>query len=896
MTFQELFSGKKFQWAFNQVDEFTKRKLEAYNKKVEEVGYPKRSKEIFDAVWGNIEFSAGEMCVLDSPLLQRLRKVKQLGLAYFVYCGSDYSRFYHTTGVVYLADRMAASLNRAGDSILKRKDYFKTVVRLAAIFHDTGHMFFSHASEHYFGKSPNYPNHEKVVNMLEEFERAAGREVALHELLSCMIVNTTEVRNLIKIIAGDLKSIDINSEAQLTELLDYISGLVVGVPIDGDVLPYSNIINGAIDADKCDYLSRDSHVTKVPVAVDISRLTQKLNVVKVKDITKTKMWKTSASTSGPYYELAMSDSAEKALFQLCIARTIMFDSVYYHHKVLTAETELRSLINELANLKEPLFTSFTEILEYVDEDFNQYFFEYLKMSRKQEDGEVLDDFVVKWNKLCDRQMAKRIVCIMPEYLQGTQSARENLFDEVLTCLNSKEETGLINDIKEQYLFICQLLSVEVDKDDEVNVHIIQAPNALYGHSKIRVPIALNNDKQRQFKGYELVSSRETSSSTSYFVSDVVESELMYLAIEKVLFEKYKVLLEKECGACGKYNYRKMQSYHINLIEKGYYSNAVQLIWDEALEYFVSTDELEELEDKFKSYEGPDGYTIGMSELKKFFKQIIGLYGRDENCDMLTDGIVRMLRESIVVDRKFITRSLKAIAELEESVVVPLGSGKDSAKHMIYFFNDIKKGNIETDLSLEKALEDNTKSTIVFFDDGSYSGRQMVSIIQEYMGVPQKDRATQEKHVNSLNEKACERLKEVNIIFWFLLFNSEKEEEIKEQLSDLGIVNVKFIYAQDMKDKLFDEMKVFKNEEQKEQVKVFLEDVGYQIMKSSKSIEGEYKDGWSEERAREASLGYNDSQQMVFLKSSVPTYTITAFWQRGKYKDIEWEPLFRRTLK
>lgn len=92
------------------------------------------------------------------------------------------------------------------------------------------------------------------------------------------------------------------------------------------------------------------------------------------------------------------------------------------------------------------------------------------------------------------------------------------------------------------------------------------------------------------------------------------------------------------------------------------------------------------------------------------------------------------------------------------------------------------------------------------------------------------------------------------------------------------------------------MKVFKNEEQKEQVKVFLEDVGYQIMKSSKSNEGEYKDGWSEERAREASLGYNDSQQMVFLKSSVPTYTITAFWQRGKYKDIEWEPLFRRTLK
>lgn len=901
MTFQELFSGEKFYWAFKEVDEFSKRKLRSYNERLKEIGFSKRSKEIFDAVWGNIEFSAGEMCILDSPLLQRLRKVKQLGLAYFVYCGSDYSRFYHTTGVVYLADRMAASLNRASDSILGRKGYFRAVVRLAAIFHDTGHMFFSHASEHYFSKSPNYPNHEKVADMLEEFERETGRGVALHELLSCMIVNTKEVCNLMKIIAGDLEGVEIKDEKQLTELLDYISGLIVGVPIDGDVLPYSNIINGAIDADKCDYLSRDSHVTKVPVAVDISRLTQKLNVVKVKDITKTKMWKTSASTSGPYYELAMSDSAEKALFQLCIARTIMFDSVYYHHKVLTAETELRSLINELANLEEPLFTSFTEILEYVDEDFNQYFFEYLKTSRKQEDVQVINNFVVKWNKLCDRQMAKRIVCIMPEYLKGTQSAREKLFDEVLTCLNSEEETELINDIKEQYLLICQMLSVRGGKEDEVNVHIIQAPNALYGHSKIRVPIALNNDNQRQFKGYELVSSRETSSSTSYFVSDVSESELMFLAVEKTLFEKYQVLLERECGACGKYDYLKMQSYHIHLIMKGYYRNAVQLIWDEALGYFVSPDKLEELRDRFKPYEGPDGYTIGMGELKKFFKQIIGLYDGDGNHNVLADGFVRMLKDSIVVDRKFITKNLgliadKLVSELGEAAVVPLGSGKDSAKHIIYFFNDIKKGNIETELTLEEALEDDTKSTIVFFDDGLYSGHQMVSIMQEYIGVSEEERATREKHVNALNEKACERLRKVNIIFLFLLFNSEMEKEIRKKLSELGLENIKFIYAQDMKEKLFDKTQVFKNEEQNEQVKCFLENVGYQIIKSSKSHEGEYKEGWDEERARTASLGYNDSQQMVFLKSSVPTYTITAFWQKGKYKGVEWEPLFRRTIK
>lgn len=67
-----------------------------------------------------------------------------------MYCGSDYSRFYHTTGVVFLADKMATSLNKCNANIGSEKEqtYFKSVVRLAALFHDAGHMFLSHLSEH----------------------------------------------------------------------------------------------------------------------------------------------------------------------------------------------------------------------------------------------------------------------------------------------------------------------------------------------------------------------------------------------------------------------------------------------------------------------------------------------------------------------------------------------------------------------------------------------------------------------------------------------------------------------------------------------------------------------------------------------------------------------------
>lgn len=64
-------------------------------------------KEIFDPIWGPVEFNAGEIIFLDSPLIQRLRKIKQLGLASYVYCNADYSRFAHTIGVFSLAGQMA---------------------------------------------------------------------------------------------------------------------------------------------------------------------------------------------------------------------------------------------------------------------------------------------------------------------------------------------------------------------------------------------------------------------------------------------------------------------------------------------------------------------------------------------------------------------------------------------------------------------------------------------------------------------------------------------------------------------------------------------------------------------------------------------------------------------
>ena len=102
MSFKELFAEGEFQEVFQEVEQFADEMLSEYNTWLGSITLSDESKEIFDAVWGNIEFSSGEIYILDSPLLQRLRKIKQLGLAYFVYCGCDYSRYYHAGSYIFI--------------------------------------------------------------------------------------------------------------------------------------------------------------------------------------------------------------------------------------------------------------------------------------------------------------------------------------------------------------------------------------------------------------------------------------------------------------------------------------------------------------------------------------------------------------------------------------------------------------------------------------------------------------------------------------------------------------------------------------------------------------------------------------------------------------------------
>src|SRR5512139_3572871 len=116
-------------------------------------------KIIKDPVHGYIEVEDFALALLDSPILQRLRYIKQLGFSYLVYPGANHTRFEHSLGTMFLAD-VASHRFGLGDSE-------HTLIVTAALLHDIGHGPFSHASEPLMQKFLDR-SHDDIEMMVEE--------------------------------------------------------------------------------------------------------------------------------------------------------------------------------------------------------------------------------------------------------------------------------------------------------------------------------------------------------------------------------------------------------------------------------------------------------------------------------------------------------------------------------------------------------------------------------------------------------------------------------------------------------------------------------------------------------------------------------------------------------
>jgi len=232
--------------------------------------------DIIDPIHDFIRVYQHELSIIDNPVFQRLRRIRQLSGAHLTYPSAQHTRFEHSLGVMHIAGQAGHALSEKG--ILQSDDI--EILRLAGLLHDIGHGPFSHL-----------------------FEEIIQEKKTSHEDFGKEIILNSEIGDSLSKNGFDKK-------------------LVTSVAFGNSKLQYMNeIVSGVLSADMMDYLLRDGYFTGAEHAkIDHKRITQSLDIYQKK--------------------LALERSALYSFESMMHSRYQMFKAVYFHKTVRAAEVML----------------------------------------------------------------------------------------------------------------------------------------------------------------------------------------------------------------------------------------------------------------------------------------------------------------------------------------------------------------------------------------------------------------------------------------------------------------------------------------------------------------------------------------------------------------------------
>jgi HD superfamily phosphohydrolase len=251
--------------------------------------------------------------------MQRLRRIKQTGLVYYVFPSATHSRFEHSLGVAGIAERCFNAIQeradvegtgRIADSDRSRGDLAH--LRMAALLHDVGHGLCSHASEQIY----------ELFSDLQEFKNNPSYcRNQPGEILSYLIVTSPTFKNWF--------SEYVVNGCQASLSLEKISSLILGRIDDPEKYFLANIISSAYDCDKLDYIARDSYYCGLALTVDLPRFLSMISTV---------MYKGSRILVLRSYV---------PLEQILFSKMTLYGSVYHHQKVKCLDSMLRSMVGHI---------------------------------------------------------------------------------------------------------------------------------------------------------------------------------------------------------------------------------------------------------------------------------------------------------------------------------------------------------------------------------------------------------------------------------------------------------------------------------------------------------------------------------------------------------------------
>lgn len=295
--------------------------------------------EVRCPIHGLIPMNAWERRLIDTQVFQRLRRIRQLAWTDFVYPGAMHTRFEHSIGVMHTAGQLYDSILQNSPDVLAKvygdtgektgwRERDRQKVRLAALLHDIGHSPFSHASEDLFPEKEAIPS-----NLTLSLFQAAGKEEPKkrfkHEDYSIALIEH-ELRSAIEDDDFNSKNFGIRAEE--------ITNLLRGDSSAGPTLFWREILSHQLDADRMDYLLRDSHHLGVRYGnYDFNRLVTNVCACEVR----------SEADQSPRVRVGLLKGGLFAAESLIVARYSMFKQVYFHKTRMAYDIHLQQIMANL---------------------------------------------------------------------------------------------------------------------------------------------------------------------------------------------------------------------------------------------------------------------------------------------------------------------------------------------------------------------------------------------------------------------------------------------------------------------------------------------------------------------------------------------------------------------
>ena len=430
----------------------------------------KRSMKVRDPLHGLIKYDEKEEKIINSSTFQRLRGIKQLALANLVYPGAHHTRFEHCIGTMHLAGRIAKKLE-LGEQKIK-------ILRLAGLLHDIGHGPFSHVSEQIM------ETHSTGKEILDKYKAPNA-----HELMSILLIQK------------DKEIGEILSQEEIEEIV-----LLLQKQKRRNI--EKDIVSGPLDADKLDYLLRDSYFAGVQYGVfDLDKIVESLTRIKI---------------GSNETQLGISEEGIYAVEQLLLARYHMNTQVYKHRiRRITDAMLIRGVeyaleeIEEIRNL-------------YRCQDTEDFLEGYVKYDDKSLVDKILEagkgTSLEYFERIKKRKLLKEVLAVEINAVNFPDSI---LLENIRNM--SKEQMGAIGDKAAELFSIggdgIDSKLVIVDKQSTRNP-TFKSPHDMINTEKIMV--AMNDGQRKDFKG-----------SSAIFSNPAVEPEkdTLYIYLPLDIMEK-----------------------------------------------------------------------------------------------------------------------------------------------------------------------------------------------------------------------------------------------------------------------------------------------------------------------------------------------------------------------